>query len=367
MPNINDYVRWRGDLPFSLCPLNEVDSLIFSVLAYLEMNEIVPAEIGDAVSVAALYERYKKAGYDQSRMFTDASVILAYMKDAPRFETLRVFGYENIVQTERQYQFAAVSLILPDESVFVTFRGTDDSIVGWREDVALTYTATPGQKKAAEYLSRIGAITKGKLYVGGHSKGGNFAVYASAFCDKAVKERIEQVYSFDGPGFTADVINSEEYKSIIDRVRMILPEGSLIGALLTNKAEKHYIKSSKKAGLPQHDPYTWQVMGAEFLAAKARSGSGELLDKAISGWVDGLLPEQVEIIEGVVFDTLDRSGASSLHDLSDNRLKSLNSIIRATKNIDPESAKVVTSTLGTLIQHYYGVLWNETRKRFERK
>lgn len=368
MPNINDYLSWRGDLSFAADPLNEVDALVFSVLAYLDMDGLVPESIDEAIRVHTLSNRYQAAGFDQTALITDPSIALRSARDTERIGQARVFAFRNTIDADRLLQFSAVSFLLPGGEVFVAFRGTDDNIVGWREDVALVYNTTEGQRMAARYLSYIGGLTSGRLYVGGHSKGGNFAEYAAAFCDSGVQERILCVFSNDGPGLSKELTESDPYRRIADRILLIQPEGSVVGALLSHGGKTRYIKSSEHGGIGQHHPYSWQVQGGRFVYADARSSSGALIDETVSKWVDSLSPYAVEQIEKAVFEPLGASGAETLTQLSDkeNRLRSMNVILSAARGLDTETARSVTESLKSLSVRYRDVLWDETKKLFRK-
>lgn len=367
MANILDYIDWRGDLSFAENPVNEVDGLIFSTLSYLDMDDIAPASLLDAIPLSALKDRYDAAGKDQSALITDPSVLLERACASERFENVKVGGYQNIIDEEKQIQFSACTFLLDDGTAFLAFRGTDDTIVGWKEDFNFSLSApTPGQKLAAAYVDRISKETDLPLFVGGHSKGGNFAVFGAAFCDEKVREnRIKKVFSNDGPGFNPAIAGTDEYRAVLPKVEVIIPESSLVGMLLTNKGKKIIIKSTEK-GIGQHHAYSWQVMGARFVRADERGAAGAFMDKTVIEWVDNLTDEQKQSLSRAVFGSLEASGAKTLSDLSANRRESYNAILKAALSLDENVSKDLTTVLKELAALSRGALVDEAKKRFEK-
>ena len=214
MANILDYLTWRGDLRFHERPFNEVDNLIFSELAYADWGGIVP-EDGTRVPLAEACQHYVNDGRDQSYLANDPRPLAEALLQSERFRDVEMSRYVSKTDTEQQLQFAAVTFHLEDGSLYVAFRGTDNSIVGWREDFNMSFLShTPGQAEAAAYLDRAAAENDGPILVGGHSKGGNFAVYAAAFCESTPPERIRRVYSNDGPGFNRAVADDPRVRAV---------------------------------------------------------------------------------------------------------------------------------------------------------
>ena len=226
--NILDYIDWRGDITFEEKGLNEVDNLIFCEISYLVMDDIERARSDEGMTVAALYEAYAGLRPRPKLIMNDPMPALRKMALSARFRNVIVKRYVNDVNPDEQAQFSAVTFLYKEDEAYVAFRGTDDTLVGWREDFNMSFLSeTYGQKAAVEYLNGIAAETSAKLTVGGHSKGGNFAVYAAAFCDADIREnRIERVYSNDGPGFRNEVTDSEGYLAVLPKIVKIIPESS---------------------------------------------------------------------------------------------------------------------------------------------
>lgn len=363
--NILDYIDWRGDLSFTLSPFNEVDNLIFSELAYLDMDGVLSAD--DDLTLAEVNDRYIAAGHDQSYLINDPKPLLTKAAGSVRFRDVRVRWYTKKVDTEEQIQFAAMTFLVGDGLAYIGFSGTDNTIVGWREDCNFSFLSeTPGQVEAAKYVDRIAGLTEGDLIVGGHSKGGNFAVYGAAFCDEAVRESmIIKVYSNDGPGFNDKVAASKEYLSILDKTEKIIPESSLVGILLSSKEERTVVKSDAK-GVLQHDLYSWRVLGTRFEIADERSGASIFMDDTLGRWIASLSNENKQVLVNTVFDALEASGATTLSEINENKWTAYNAILKAIVEIDPESRNSVLSTLKKLFLTGRDVAAEERQKSIER-
>ena len=280
MPNLMDYLEWRGDLTFRESPPNEVDNLIFSLLSYVDLDGIVPNHHKGGVTVREAAAEYffthpEYAAHPLGLIIpADILTIFRRMAHTRRFRDLILSGYVNEISEERETQFSAVTVRLPDEGIFVAFRGTDDTIVGWKEDFKLSILdEVPAQTMAAEYLNRLDLTPDTKLYIGGHSKGGNLAVWGAVHAEERVRDRIRTVFSNDGPGFSEGTVTSEAYKALAPRIRVYLPEDSLVGLLLEHDESYTVVKSNRK-GLFQHDGLSWEVMGGSFLRAEALSLKG---------------------------------------------------------------------------------------------
>ncbi|MGX8688999.1 MAG: Mbeg1-like protein, partial [bacterium] len=290
MADILSYLDWRGDLSFEERPFNDVDNLILSELAYLDMTGIVPGPGENGIiALKDVYPRYVQMGYDQSCMPNDPRYLACAASQTRRFGEIRLWRYADEIDRERQIQFAAVTCFLPGGGIYVDYRGTDHSLVGWREDFNTSFmNETPGQQQAVLYLNAVMAATEGPVMVGGHSKGGNLAVYAAAFCDEIYRDRISIVYSNDGPGFNDKITETEEYRAVLPKVQLTIPESSIIGIIMDNKHASRIVRCSSSNWLEQHNPYSWQVNFQGFELAEDQSGSSRFLNSALDHWISSL-------------------------------------------------------------------------------
>ena len=365
--NLLDYLEMRGDLTFAERPFNEVDNLVFSVLAYLDMKDIVSDRFEFNVSLRKLCKQYLALGYDQSYIVNDPKILLKKIVSCKRFEMVRVGGYYHYVSQDEQVQFSCATFLLGDGTAYVGFSGTDDTIAGWREDFNITFmSSTPGQDEAAAYIERLCQCTVCPLRIGGHSKGGNFAVYGAAFCNEKIRDsRIIGIYSNDGPGFNRSVAESEQYSSIIDRTLKIIPESSIVGIMLSGKVKTKVIKSTAK-GITQHGFYTWRVRRDRFEEASRLSPSSAFMDETVKRWMDSLNDEQKKDVVSAVFDSLEASGATTITELNTNRWVTFNAILKAAGSIAPETYGEIADSLKKLAAAGKDVLWDEAKKTFER-
>ncbi len=360
--NMLDYLDWRGDITFEERPFNEVDNLIFSTLAYVEMENLVSYDDKKAPTIKELSQAYQESGYDQSHMVIVPKHLLLKAAASQRFRNVRVKWYINKIDVQEQLQFSAVTFSFAKNQTYIAFRGTDNTLVGWREDCNLSYLpSTPGQREAVEYLNRAAKLTDDTLIVGGHSKGGNLAVYASAFCDFAIQGRIIQIYSNDGPGFNNAVLNSPEYLSVLFKTTHIITDSSIVGLLLSSKAKKEIIKSSA-SGFEQHNPYTWNVKGTAFEKAEDLSQASVFMNDTIEKWISELTDENKKLLINSVFDSLESSGATTLNDITNKKWEVYNAVVRAIYQMNFQTKNEIGNSIRKLFEAGRDVLMNQSHK-----
>lgn len=357
MPNLMDYLEWRGDLTLTESPLNEVDSLIFSLLSYVDLDGIVPSHHKGGITVrgAAAEYFFTHPAYAPRPLGliipADILTLFRRMAYTRRYRDLLLTGYINEISETREIQFSALTVRLPREGLFVAFRGTDDTIVGWKEDFNLSIMdEIPAQRRAAQYLDSLDLTPDTDLYVGGHSKGGNLSVWGAVHASEEVRRRIRQVYSNDGPGFSAGTVESEAYKALSDRIRVIIPEDSLVGLLLDQDPRYTVIKSNRK-GLFQHDGLSWEVMGGAFLRAEALSPKGIHNDTVIRERIDAMTREERRDLIRLLFDLLGSTGAKTLTDLHRGGTKIALSMIKTYRDLPKEEQETVTYLWEKLTKH----------------
>lgn len=342
MPNLFDYLEWRGDLTLEDIPLCEVDNLAFCLLSYVNLDGIVPTDPkkGSVTIREAAAEYFFTHPTPVERplgLIIPAEILQVFRRMAlvPRFRDLRLTGYVNTISEEREMQFSAVTVLLPKESMFVAFRGTDDSIVGWREDFNLSFMdEVPSQRKAADYLNHLDRTPETTLYVGGHSKGGNLAVWGAVHAEEAVRRCIVQVYSNDGPGFSEGTVASDAYKALSDRIRVILPDDSLVGLLLEHDDRYTVIRSNRK-GIFQHNGLSWEVMGSSFVRSEGLSKKGLHADTEVRARIDSMSRAERQQLVHIMFTLLESTGAKTLTDLHNERFKAALTMIKTFGDLTP--------------------------------
>lgn len=354
MGNILDYLEWRGDLAFDADPFNEVDNLVLSELAYVSFDGLVPpAPAETAVPLKEVRKAYfdmhsRKAIRRDSNHIVRAPLLMDGMSAGKRFGSAGLTGYVNTVKADETAQMSAVTFLLGDGTAYVAFRGTDTTIVGWKEGFNMSYLPeTEGQRRAVGYLNRIGKSIGRPLRVGGHSKGGNFAVYASAFCDREIRDRIIGIYTNDGPGFRDEVMETEAYRSILPKVVSIVPDTSIIGMLLTSDVKHRYIKSSA-GGLVQHDTFSWEVTADHFVSSKP-SELGLFIKKSQKDWLSKISDSDRELFVNTLFSLLESTGMETFDEMSERKLRAAAEIRSSMKEMPKDLQKTMNRILGELL------------------
>ena len=349
MANLMDYLDWRGDITLAVSPFNEVDALILAELSFVDFEGIVPPpELGRGVrlneAAEAVVARHGGRDVDMGVLVPDGiSQMLRKLMASPRFCGMTLNGYEALLDDEVEEQFSALTIDLGNGSIYISFRGTDDTIVGWKEDLNMSFLEEiPSQKQAVDYVARIARQYPEKtLRIGGHSKGGNLAVYSAAKSSGDIQERIVAVHNNDGPGFIWDISKTPGHKRIAGRIHTVLPQTSVVGMLMEH--EKHYqVVYSTYDGLYQHDGFSWQVKGTQFVHLDDFSREGKLVDEALSSWADSLNTQQREALAEALYSVFTATGAKTLSELNEEKLKSASAMLKTYKNLDRESRRMVS-------------------------
>ena len=345
MANFIDYLNWRGDITFDQSAFNVVDALILCELAYYNFEGLVPSDFEE--KPVLLKDVCVESVLDPLPNYcTEEDLILcSLIKDCPRFADIRTSGYVNIVNEAANMQFSAITFFLGKSLSFVAFRGTDDSLIGWKENMDLAYyDVVPAQKEAVSYLKEATKHCHGKILVGGHSKGGNLAVYGAAFSGKRINKRIESIYNFDGPGFNDHVIQDERFLEIAERTHTFVPQDSIVGLLLKHKENYAVIHSNASNGLSQHRLFTWQVTKNNLVREEKITKAGENYRENISEWIDSMTYEEKQRLIAVVYDLVDDYKTTG--ELF--TLKNIWSVIRDYRAMSDDNKKVVTGAVGDL-------------------
>lgn len=381
MADIFDYIKWRGDLSFEQDPVNCVDGLIFSQMAYFPFDGLWGDEENGKISLAEAQKRLWQrieSGENPHFQFEKNKALFQAMAESRRYGGLKLRDFVNRIEPEKEKQFAAVTVLLPG-GAFIAYRGTDNTLVGWNEDFNMSFTTpVPSQIDALEYfasevealdagdggLAASGATCSGggadmacrnaasaaaKFWLGGHSKGGNLAMYAGLFCDDQLRSRIEAVYSNDGPGFDGAVVKNEMFELLAGRLHSFVPQSSVIGMLMEHE-EDYVVVQSRQVGIMQHDPFSWDIMGADFVRLDSVSESSKFIDKTIKDWLSKVEPFQREAFVDAIFKILSSTNATSFHEIKQNAMKNPGMILKAVGSLDYETRKMVLNTISLLLQ-----------------
>ncbi len=363
MPNIIDYVKWRGELELKNSEFNEIDSLILNRFSYFPLDSIMKEK--EIVSIKELSKRFEKEDKEKLKiLWKDDADLFPAMGESKRYGEMVAIEYINKLEKESEEQFAAVTVILPDNTIYVSFRGTDNTLIGWKEDFNMSFRShIKSQIDAKEYLENVARkYPNKKIRIGGHSKGGNLAVYASIFANHEVKERIINVYNDDGPGFHEDIVNTEEYKDAIKKVITYIPQDSIFGMLL-NHEEKYTIVQSIQKGVMQHDVYSWQVVGGDFVILKEVTNGSKFVDKTIKNWLKDLDLSTREQVIDIVFEIVNSTEAQTVKELKLSLMKNAKKILTAYNNMEYENKKMITAT----ITAFLGILKENVKEEYKRR
>lgn len=340
MANCLDYLEWRGDLPFVRDPINEVDLLIFSVLAYASMDELFGRD--RQLTIPELTQRYVDAGIDQSNLPYDPKPLLLRAAECQRFANVLVSRYVNRVDDAKHLQFSACTFQTGSKTAVIAFRGTDNTVVGWHEDFNFSISQeTPAQRMAVLYLNQ--SIAE-EIYTCGHSKGGNLAMYASSFAHDYVQKRIVRVASYDGPGFQPEIMKEEGYQKILDRAFLIIPESSVFGLLMNQRAQRSIVRSTD-IGLGQHNPYTWKLKGSHFEKTNKLSAFSKYIDETVDKWLESVSIEERRQFINTVFTAIESTGVSTFQEMKKKKLETANAIFKALQKTDSEEVRMMGDTL----------------------
>ena len=353
MANIHDYLRWRGDLTLDMVPFNEVDALILAKLSYIPFERILLHKRTEPISIreasVSLLAQKDLADYVH---FQDDMDFLRELSESVRFYNMQLSNYINKVKVENQTQFSAVTIKMDEQAYYLSFRGTDATLVGWKENFSMSFTfPVPAQKSARKYLEEISDDTEGTLILGGHSKGGNMAMYAAAFCDTALQDRISTVYNFDGPGFDGKVLLMPECQRICGKIKTFVPQSSIVGMMLEHEEQYTIIKSSEKFGVMQHDLSSWEVERDHLCWLDHVTGASLLIDRTLKGWLAEMDVGQREKFVDALYSILEKTQARTVQELDERWFECTVIILSTLSNLDEDTRKLITEALSLLIKN----------------
>lgn len=354
--DLMQYLREYGGKSFREHPFSEVDALVFSQLSYLKLKDIVPG-FGKSGGV----DWKTIAGHpDAEKMFADPlygrqhRAIFQQVSTCRRYRHVRADYYEEWFDEDREVQFAAVTFFLGPTSIFVSFRGTDETLVGWKEDFNMVcMKEIPSQRRALAYLKGVARYTDGRLILGGHSKGGNLAVFAAACAPQQVQNRIRRVYSFDGPGFQKRFYEKPGFARIEDRFCKIVPEQSLVGMLLVNY-RKYRVVDSYHSGMGQHDLMQWKIRNGNFVYCKDLRGGSTKKYKILNRWIASLSRRQIIEFVETLYELLRETQAADVAELLKKPLHVMRVLLSGFARLDRKRRKRILQILGKLLDAVRG-------------
>lgn len=349
--SIIDYVLFNANKDFGEISFNKIDALIFAQLSYLNYTGIVEDTRSESKGVylheIAEHEKFPeiftlpRSAENNTKLFN----AVAYSK---RYGKVRAKFYEEITEKDSDTQFCGVVFVLPKNLNVISFRGTDSTILGWKENCNMLYKyPVSSQEISVAYVDKVIPRLRGEVIVTGHSKGGNLAIYSSVYCKNESKKKIKRVISFDSPGFTEEFVNDDAYINTLPKISKFVPEESMIGMLLTDKSKVQIVKSDG-IGFYQHDPFMWQIEGTDFVPGTKIVMRAKIIDTTFNEWVFGFAPEQREqFLEGMflLVEKTNEANSPTFRQWMENLLTNIPLALDAVKGLSPQdralSAKVI--------------------------
>lgn len=373
--NILDYLATEF-ATFEEKPFNDVDALVLSEICMVRFDDIAPglkekslfADIGTIVENLLSPKGRGVTFRDALRaelfdsMFTGlvperTKALLIALAASPRFRDILIRDYLSLFDTERQTQFAAMTFVHKREFAFLGFRGTDSSFTGWKEDFNMAFTwPVPAQDQAVRYVEAAASGLPKRLMLGGHSKGGNLAVFAAANANPKVLARIERVYDFDGPGFKPSVFTGEQYANLQDRIVKIVPTDSIVGMLMESHDDYRVVVSDAK-GINAHSGFTWQLDGDRFAFTDRISDSARFTDQVMTEWLSSFSDDELAVIVDAIFEAVEASGAEDATDILSGGVKTVQLLMDANKNTGEPARTILADAirrLSEIVLHRFG-------------
>lgn len=351
MANIVSYINRYGDLSFDEKPYNIIDSAILATLSYIDLSGIIK----DKSTIGKLGDKFFRNATKKSIKHNIAGIksaikIFDYIRDEKRYKDLVVYNYEYI-SNEKQ-QIGCMCIDIDDNTTYISYEGTDELVIGWKEDFELCYKfPIESHKTAINYANKnIKLFTKKKYILGGHSKGGNMALVAGMKMNPFKRLHVKNVYSFDGPGLRDKEFKSLSYKHVLPKYELVVSDQSIVGLLLFEKTDPLVVKANKK-GLFAHDMLTWELHEDEFVKSKLSRFSNNM-NVRLYDWLERYSYQERKVFVNELFNVLDRAGIKSLLDIKDSKLKSIVSIIKATKDMNSETKKMVKEMIMFIVNLY---------------
>lgn len=357
MSNLIDYVIWRGDLTFSDNRLNAVDNFILCMVTYIDYHRIftnynphVKFNMAQAAEEFCDHTTDKDVHLGVLMPSKNIRKIFELMGKSKRFAPVEISDFVNEIDYQQEMQFCAVTYHLTDREIFVCFRGTDDTLIGWKENCKLSYLdKIPAQDRAVKYLETVaGKYPNKKIYVGGHSKGGNLAKYSAIYCDDTIKDRIAFIFNNDGPGFRSEVIDKKRLALVESKIRNYIPQSSLFGQMFESHGMKTIVKSSGK-GIYQHDCFLWQVRGAGVVSLKNLSSMGEKHNQLFESRIMSVPMEKRQEVVDIFFDIIKQTGAKTLLDFSESKFSKASMAVKGVRQLDKEQKALMSMLVAQLL------------------
>ena len=333
-------------------PFNELDVLALTELTYLPFDRIVPQ--GDTTNIEVrLSDATDLVDRTTDFIVTDQHLQLVdSLATSKRFKNIKLLNYVDEYDPDVQKQFAAMTYRLTMYVYLVVFRGTDDTLIGWKEDFHMTYMDhIPAQRRAASYLQHVmKEFPKGRFMVAGHSKGGNLAAYACSYLPDQLSEQVDAIFCYDAPGLNKSIIKTEGYQRIAHLIHRFVPQGSIVGMMLEVPEPATIVKSRAFGGFAQHDAFTWMVKKDGFVTLDQTSPDSQQMDQTLKQWVREVPDSQLKKFFDTFFGLFLDAGITSINDLMNlKNFSKIKDIFQNTQDLDPTEREMLERLAKQLI------------------
>ena len=366
MKNMLDYIKEFGHVSFEERAFSEIDALVLTELEYLPLEKVVPSDENgeDFVTVKEIAEymqEHKQELFDENPMMItqERHEVSQVIADAPRFQSLKFFGVVSVWDKDTTKQFAAVTVEVEPSVRLVVFRGTDETLIGWKEDFLMTYSPlVAAQTDAKEYLAKQASLWGGDLMISGHSKGGNLAIYAAATQEEDVQLRIVDIFCFDSPGLYRSVLETKGYQNIVPLAMRYIPQDSLVGLMLESEVPYVIVKSNA-TGAMQHSAMTWEIEDGQFIKMEKLTKNSQLNDQTFKKWTESVSDEELELFWNVFFELLFSVGIDTVNDLYGQFMHYVQEFLKAAGDMDEEKRELLTRIALLLVSTRFEV-WKDS-------
>ena len=366
MKNMLDYIKEFGHVSFEERAFSEIDALVLTELEYLPLENVVPSdENGEnfvtVKEIAEYMQEHKQELFDENPMMIteERHEVSQVIADEPRFQSLKFFGVVSEWDKDTTKQFAAVTVEVEPSVRLVIFRGTDDTLIGWKEDFLMTYSPlVAAQTDAKEYLAKQASLWDGDLMISGHSKGGNLAIYAAATQVEDVQLRIVDIFCFDSPGLYRSVLETKGYQNIVPLAMRYIPQDSLVGLMLESEVPYVIVKSNA-SGAMQHSAMTWEIEDGQFIKMEKLTKNSQLNDQTFKKWTESVSDEELELFWNVFFELLFSVGIDTVNDLYGQFMHYVQEFLKAAGNMDEEKRELLTRIALLLVSTRFEV-WKDS-------
>ena len=366
MKNMLDYIKEFGHVSFEERAFSEIDALVLTELEYLPLEKVVPSdENGEnfvtVKEIAEYMQEHKQELFDENPMMItqERHEVSQVIADAPRFQSLKFFGVVSEWDKDTTKQFAAVTVEVEPSVRLVVFRGTDETLIGWKEDFLMTYSPlVAAQTDANEYLAKQASLFDGDLMVSGHSKGGNLAIYAAATQEEDVQLRIVDIFCFDSPGLYRSVLETKGYQNIVPLAMRYIPQDSLVGLMLESEVPYVIVKSNA-TGAMQHSAMTWEIEDGQFIKMEKLTKNSQLNDQTLKKWTESVSDEEFELFWNVFFELLFSVGIDTVNDLYGQFMHYVQEFLKAAGDMDEEKRELLTRIALLLVSTRFEV-WKDS-------